>query len=74
MTRQIDRVLAAMAQEGCETSQEVAEVTGLPPAHCSVYLGRLEGRGLVRRNGRFTHYSQGGRPAPHYRPVQRPSP
>lgn len=66
--KQIARIYAALAEEGCETAAEVAEFTGLPQRHCSTYLARLAEIGAARRTGRVSPREK-GRPEVHYEPI-----
>lgn len=58
MTKQILQVLEAY-RNGCGTTAEVAEYTGLPKAHCSAYTSDLVYMGLIEKTGAIWNGKQG---------------
>jgi DNA-binding IclR family transcriptional regulator len=68
--KQILRVLKAV-EEGSNTSNAVAEFTGLPVSHASYYLGELVEAGLVRRTHRNrVRFVRQGRASHWYEPAK----
>lgn len=62
--KEILRVLSAL-REGFETSRDIAEETGIPSAHVSVWLGELVACDLAK----ITHRKYGGRRFNRYAPT-----
>ena len=61
-TKDIIRVWEA-AQSGVNTSNDIAEMTGLSVAEVSVWVGELIALGWLRHTGRTLRYSPYGRPS-----------
>ena len=53
---QASLVYDAIAQ-GCRTSNEAAEITGLSVKRCSSWLSYLKDCGLVKKTGTYTRHS-----------------
>ena len=68
--KQICRVLDAY-REGCRTTREVEEKTGLPARHCSSLTAELQRCGLVVKVGTAERVGRRGKLPGFYEPTER---
>lgn len=57
MQKLIVRVIRAM-KKGADTSNEIAEMLNRPVANVSATLSEMQESGIVRRTGRWKHFSR----------------
>lgn len=67
--KKIDAVLAAI-KNGCNTSKDVADVTGMNSRNCAGLLRYLARVNKIRKTDRFINHDGKGRPARVFEPLR----